>query len=125
MRLAVLTVALVALIGATAQIANAKQDWHLGKWEPGYHNVVNAIYYEFCGHKYRYCNHGDEAYRVSDCETGHTFSVWASNGQYLGIFQMGSNERRKYGYGVSPWDQAKGAHNYYLRAGWAPWECKP
>jgi hypothetical protein len=117
---------LVAGAGQASSFTHARREWHLGKWEPGYHNVVNAIYYEFCGHKYRYCSPGHEAYRVSHCETGGTFSVWATNGQYLGIFQMGYHERMTYGYGRSPWDQAKGAHKYYVKAGgWGPWSCKP
>src|SRR5256885_598046 len=119
------------LVGATGQTAYSKPSkgktktvaWHLGKWEPGYHNVINAIYYEFCGHKYRYCWLGSQAKSVAGCES--RYSIWASNGQYLGIFQLGSHERATYGHGNNPWAQARGAHNYYVAAnGWGPWECK-
>ena len=34
-----------------------------------------------------------DALRVSSCETGGTYSTSSSNGQYLGIFQLGSHER--------------------------------
>jgi len=63
------------------------------------------------------------AYRESHFET------WAANGQYLGIFQMGSTERATYGLHDShhhllystAYEQIVAAHNYYLVAGWGPW----
>jgi hypothetical protein len=64
---------------------------------------------------------------VVACETGRTYSAWASNGQYLGIFQMGSHERYTYGHGNNVWAQAKAAYRYFVASGrdWSPWECKP
>jgi len=71
--------------------------------------------------------HSEEALSVASCESGHTYSVNAQNGQYLGIFQMGSNERETYGHGNTPYAQAKAAHRYFVASGrdWSPWECKP
>lgn len=70
-----------------------------------------------------YCS---QAIHVSSCETGGTFSVWARNGQYHGIFQMGSNERATYGDGNDAWAQAKAAYRYFIAAGrsWSPWTCR-
>lgn len=99
--------------------------WHLGKWDPGIHNTMNAIYWAFCGHRYVYCTAGAQAWNVAGCETGRTWNVWASNGQYRGLFQMGSFARARYGHGRDPWTQAKAAFNYYREAGWSPWECQP
>ncbi len=69
-----------------------------------------------------YCR---EALAVSRCESGHRTD--AQNGQYLGLFQMGSNERRLFGHGASATAQAKAAHRYFVSAGrdWSPWSCKP
>ena len=69
-----------------------------------------------------YCG---EALAVSRCESGLTTT--AQNGQYLGLFQMGSSERRLFGHGDSALEQAKAAHRYFVRSGrdWSPWSCKP
>ena len=66
-----------------------------------------------------------EALRVARCESG--YRTTAQNGQYLGIFQMGSNERRLFGHGESALDQARAAYRYFVRSGrdWSPWSCKP
>lgn len=71
--------------------------------------------------------YGSQAVRVASCETGGTFDVWAKNGQYLGLFQMGSSERARYGHGWNPWVQARAARRYFLASGrdWSPWSCKP
>ena len=69
-----------------------------------------------------YCR---EALAVSRCESG--LQTEARNGQYLGLFQMGSRERRIFGHGVSATDQAVAAHRYFVASGrdWSPWSCKP
>jgi hypothetical protein len=72
--------------------------------------------------------HGADALKVSKCESG--YSVRAYNGQYLGLFQMGSSERRTYGHHPSsPWVQAKAAYRYFVATGrdWSPWDpkCRP
>ena len=70
----------------------------------------------------RYCK---QALAVSWCES--KWYIWAQNGQYLGLFQMGSSERRIYGHGPGAWAQARAAHRYFIASGrdWSPWTCKP
>jgi hypothetical protein len=69
-----------------------------------------------------YCK---QALAVSWCES--KWYRWAANGQYLGIFQMGSWERSTYGHGNGAWAQAKAAWRYFVASGkdWSPWSCKP
>jgi hypothetical protein len=69
--------------------------------------------------------YGAEALRVASCESGR--GVNASNGQYLGMFQMGSYARARYGHGYTPLVQAKAAYAYFVDSGrdWSPWSCKP
>jgi hypothetical protein len=60
---------------------------------------------------------------VAYCES--RYRLTAVNGQYLGIFQMGSHERATYatiGYSTA-YEQIVAAHNYYEAAGWGPWSC--
>jgi hypothetical protein len=70
----------------------------------------------------RYCG---EALRVARCESG--LRPRAQNGQYRGLFQMGSSERRRFGHGASAFEQATAAHRYFVLSGrdWSPWSCKP
>jgi hypothetical protein len=70
----------------------------------------------------RYCS---QALSVSWCESRHSTS--AQNGQYLGLFQMGSSERRLFGHGDTAREQAAAAHRYFVVSGrdWSPWSCKP
>ena len=70
----------------------------------------------------RFC---DQALKVAWCESHH--STTAQNGQYLGIFQMGSSERRLFGHGSKAHQQAIAAHKYFVLSGrdWSPWSCKP
>jgi hypothetical protein len=70
----------------------------------------------------RYCG---QALRVAWCESRH--STNARNGQYLGLFQMGSSERRVFGHGATAHRQAVAARRYFLVTGrdWSPWRCKP
>jgi len=69
-----------------------------------------------------YC---DEAIQVAWCES--RLSPEAQNGQYLGLFQMGTYARQLYGHGTTPHDQAVAAHRYFVSSGedWSPWSCKP
>lgn len=69
-----------------------------------------------------YCR---QAVAVAWCESRLTTT--AHNGQYLGLFQMGSSERRLFGHGSAATDQAEAAHTYFVRSGrdWSPWSCKP
>jgi hypothetical protein len=66
-----------------------------------------------------------EALAVARCESN--FSTSARNGQYLGLFQMGSFARGLYGHGSSPLSQARAAYRYFVDSGrdWSPWSCKP
>lgn len=68
-----------------------------------------------------YC---EEAVAVARCES--RLSTTAQNGQYLGLFQMGSYERRLFGHGSSAREQAVAAHRYFVRSGrdWSPWSCR-
>ena len=69
-----------------------------------------------------YC---DEAVQVASCES--RLNPSAQNGQYLGLFQMGSYARQLYGHGPTAHDQAVAAHRYFVSSGrdWSPWSCKP
>jgi hypothetical protein len=69
-----------------------------------------------------YCR---QALQVARCESG--YSTTAQNGQYLGLFQMGSSERAIYGHGSDALSQARAAHRYFVASGrdWSPWACKP
>jgi hypothetical protein len=70
----------------------------------------------------RYCG---QALSVSWCESRH--STKARNGEYLGLFQLGSSERRLFGHGSTARQQALAAHRYFVVSGrdWSPWSCKP
>ncbi len=69
----------------------------------------------------RYCA---QALRVAWCESHLTTT--ARNGQYLGLFQMGSWERRTFGHGSSALAQARAAYRYFVQSGkdWSPWSCR-
>ena len=69
-------------------------------------------------------NDCDEALAVAWCES--RMSTTARNGQYLGLFQMGSSERRLFGHGASAREQAVAAHRYFVHSGrdWSPWSCR-
>jgi hypothetical protein len=68
-----------------------------------------------------YCR---QAVAVAWCES--RLQTAAQNGQYLGLFQMGSYERQLFGHGTSAFDQATAAHRYFVRSGhdWSPWGCR-
>jgi hypothetical protein len=74
-----------------------------------------------CGVFKRYCR---QAVSVAWCES--RLSTNAQNGQYLGLFQMGSSERRIFGHGSTAHAQAVAAHKYFVRSGrdWSPWSCR-
>jgi hypothetical protein len=69
--------------------------------------------------------HCREALAVARCESG--YSTAAQNGQYLGLFQMGSFARARYGHGPTALAQARAAYRYFVESGqdWSPWSCKP
>lgn len=117
-----LTTTALTLLALTLILNTPRAHAH---WKPGKHNIRHAINLSWCGRSNSYCAASSEAWRVAGCETGYTYSVWANNGQYLGLFQMGSFARSRYGHGWNPWAQARAAHRYYRDAGWSPWECQP
>ncbi len=105
--------------------------WAVNRWKERSHssgrklrelngNPRKAICYVFGD----YCS---QALRVSGCETGHTYHIHAQNGQYLGLFQMGSYARSTYGHGYTALEQSRAAYAYFVNSGrdWSPWSCKP
>jgi hypothetical protein len=70
-------------------------------------------------------DHCQEAVAVAWCES--RLDTNARNGQYLGLFQMGTFARERFGHGPTAWEQATAAHRYYLYSGqsWSAWSCKP
>lgn len=63
------------------------------------------------------------AFDVAYCES--RYSIYATNGQYLGLFQFGEWARSTYGFGWDAYSQARAAYRYYRESGWSGWECKP
>lgn len=72
-------------------------------------------------------NYCSEALTVARCESGPHLSIRATNGQYLGLFQMGDYARQKYGHSNDALGQARSAYEYFADSGydWSPWSCKP
>jgi hypothetical protein len=64
---------------------------------------------------------GEKAVQVARCES--TMSPDAKKGQFLGLFQMGANERGEYGHGKDPLAQVLAAYELFLDRGWQPWTC--
>ena len=69
-----------------------------------------------------YCR---QAVEVAWCES--RLRTTAQNGQYLGLFQMGTYARQLFGHGPTAHEQAIAAHKYFVSSGsdWSPWSCKP
>jgi hypothetical protein len=63
------------------------------------------------------------ALNVAWCES--SIRPWATNGQYLGAFQMGAWARSTFGHGRTTWEQARAARRYHRVSGWGGWECRP
>jgi hypothetical protein len=76
--------------------------------------AICAVFADDCG----------AAIAVASCESH--LRPTAQNGQYLGLFQMGSYERRLFGHGPTAHEQAIAAHRYFVRSGrdWSPWSCR-
>ena len=100
-----------------------------------HHQLVGVryiIYNPWGAINYVFGSYAPAAHRVANCEGGRDRvtglpSVRAHNGQYQGMFQMGSSERRTYGHGPRAIDQARAAYRYFVASGrdWSPWSCKP
>lgn len=95
--------------------AQADRERLLASFERSPQKAICHVFRSYCG----------QALRVARCESG--YSVNAQNGQYLGLFQMGTSERRLFGHGASALEQAQAAYRYFVRSGrdWSPWSCKP
>lgn len=80
-----------------------------------------AICHVFRG---RYCR---EALSVTWCESKHDVTAGVGKHQYLGLFQMGSSERARYGHGWTAIEQVRAAYRYFVASGrdWSPWQCRP
>jgi hypothetical protein len=69
-----------------------------------------------------------EAITVSLCETGGRLG-WATAGrgkhEFWGTMQMGTQERRLFGFSWTLLGQAKSAFRMWRVKGWRPWECMP
>lgn len=85
----------------------------------GVERIKQAITWGFCGHHFRPCEDGNVAQRIAWCES--RYNRFAQNGQFLGLFQMGSRERSMFGHGPTAWDQAAAANRYQNTSGWSPW----
>ena len=95
--------------------AQADRERLLASFERSPQKAICHVFRSYC----------DQALSVARCESG--YSVNAQNGQYLGLFQMGTSERRLFGHGASALEQAQAAYRYFVRSGrdWSPWSCKP
>jgi hypothetical protein len=69
--------------------------------------------------------YAEQALSVASCESG--LSVYARNGMYLGLFQMGDYARARYGHGWTAYEQSRAAYAYFDDSGrdWSPWACAP
>jgi hypothetical protein len=63
-----------------------------------------------------------QAFDIAWCES--RYSVRARNGQYLGLWQLGSWARARYGHGTTVRAQAHAAHALYHDYGWRQWQCR-
>ncbi len=64
---------------------------------------------------------GEKAVQVARCES--ELRPQAQRGEYLGLFQMGANERADYGHGPDAEAQIRAAHALFRERGWQPWTC--
>lgn len=95
------------------ELAKARPSRSLSSAPPA--STICAVFGAYCS----------EAIRVASCESH--LDVNAANGQYLGLFQMGSFARARYGHGADALTQSRAAFAYFVDSGkdWSPWECKP
>lgn len=99
-------------------------------WTPDapVHLRRHAVNVGFCGGAENWCGLGGQAWSVAGCEAGPQRSPWASNGIYLGMFQVSSYWRRIIpGFAMNGWAQAKHAYRVFVITGrsWAHWSCQP
>jgi hypothetical protein len=103
---------LTTTVGALRAKIDARDARRLADLKP--RAAICAVFGDYC----------QEAVAVAWCESH--LSTTAENGQYLGLFQMGSYERRLFGHGETAHAQAVAAHRYFVRSGrdWSPWSCR-
>lgn len=71
-----------------------------------------------------YATWGKDAHNgmiITACETGRTWNLWASNGQYKGLFQMGNYERATCGHAWNIWTQARAAWCWLHKTSYSSW----
>lgn len=117
-----LVVALVAIVGtAPAARAHLRDDVNVDVRRKNARRTARVIHDVFTHRKKAH-----QAQKVVGCESGFRVRVKSSNGEYWGLFQMGSGARDAYDWGWTRRKQTRAAHEYYLDAGWDPWAyCAP
>jgi hypothetical protein len=113
LRVVTILTVLIILCGGTGQAALGHD--RIEKQQAKAKIIICKVFGPYC----------QQALNVSWCES--KWYIWAQNGQYLGLFQMGSWERRTYGHGSGAWAQARAAKRYFISSGrdWSPWTCDP
>ena len=103
---------LTTVVAALRARIQARDERKLAKLPP--RTAICSVFGPYC----------EEAVAVAWCESHLTTT--AQNGQYLGLFQMGSHERSLFGHGTSAHAQALAAHRYFVVSGrdWSPWSCR-
>ena len=103
---------LTASIAALRAKIRARDGRRLAKLPP--RKAICSVFGQYC----------EEAVAVAWCES--RLEPTAQNGQYRGLFQMGSHERSLFGHGSTAHDQSLAAHRYFVRSGrdWSPWACR-
>jgi hypothetical protein len=96
-------------------IRRLRHELELSAYQPSAPLAIRAVF----------GRHAEQALTVAWCES--RWSTGARNGQYLGLFQMGSFARSRYGHGGDALTQARAAYAYFVDSGrdWSPWSCKP
>lgn len=101
---------ILALTAAALALAPAAQ----ARYGPSNEQVIRQVFGTY----------GSQAIRVGRCESG--LNVYARNGQYLGIWQMGEWARGRYGHSYTVRGQAQAAYRYFRDNGyswWGAWSC--
>jgi hypothetical protein len=103
---------LTRTVNALRAKIRVRQDRRLSKLPPK--RAICSVFGPYC----------EQAVAVAWCES--RLQTRAENGQYLGLFQMGSYERELFGHGATARDQALAAHRYFVVSGrdWSPWSCR-
>jgi hypothetical protein len=95
-------------------------------WERRYRRLVKRLRWDSrAAIRVTFGRYAGQALSVAWCES--RWSTRARNGQFLGLFQMGTYARSRYGHSHTAIGQARAAHRYFVASGrtWGPWSCKP